>query len=53
MKFTRISIAVVALLSMSAARAEDLIKIAIGQRGVFENSFLRLAKTAGSSRNTD
>jgi ABC-type nitrate/sulfonate/bicarbonate transport system substrate-binding protein len=47
MKFTRISIAVVALLSMSAARAEDLIKIAIGQRGVFENCISEIGQDRG------
>ena len=48
MKFIRISIAVIALvLTMSATRAEDLIKIAIGQRGVFENCISELGQDRG------
>ncbi len=48
MKFIRISLAVIALaLTMSAARAEDLIKMAIGQRGVFENCISELGQDRG------
>ena len=48
MKFVRISAVVIALaLTMSAARAEDLIKMAIGQRGVFENCISELGQDRG------
>jgi NitT/TauT family transport system substrate-binding protein len=48
MKFIRKLIAVIALvLTMSAARAEDLIRMAIGQRGVFENCISELGQDRG------
>jgi NitT/TauT family transport system substrate-binding protein len=48
MKFVRICAAVAALAAVtSAARAEDTIKLAIGQRGVFENCISELGQYQG------
>lgn len=48
MKFVRICAAVAALAAVtSAARAEDTIKLAIGQRGVFENCISELGQNQG------
>lgn len=48
MKCVRLIVAGAALLAMSAiARAEDLIKLAIGQHGVFENCISELGQNRG------
>src|SRR5476651_2361922 len=47
-KVTRLLSGVVALATTaSAASAEDLVKLAIGQRGVFENCISELGQDAG------